>query len=402
MIEDAQANVAPTVRATPPSVVFVGKGMAPLAPGHGAAKWTGDFEKKVAIWERHLHPVVISTGPPGIHRVGNTKVVAFPALRPAFLGGMLFYPVATLVAQLSAARSRARVIVCQSPFEGLGTLLYRHLIPKNRRPLVQIEVHGDWRAAPRLYGSQGRRLLAPITDRLACWALRRADRVRVVSDWLGTLVREVGYDGIMDKYLTYTDFSQFTDPPVQLLPAMPRVIYVGVLQRYKGVDVLLRAWRDVAREIPAAHLTIVGDGPRRAELQRIVLDLDIDANVSFREALPRSELRDAIDASALLVLPSRSEGLGRVVPEAMARGRAVVGSNVGGIPEAIEDGVTGLLVPAENPKALASALSGLLGDRARLETMGSEARERTVDKQPGIEFDAGAARLAAWAANGRM
>jgi glycosyltransferase involved in cell wall biosynthesis len=202
----------------------------------------------------------------------------------------------------------------------------------------------------------------------------------------------------MDKYLTYTDFSQFTDPPVKPLPTMPCVIYVGVLQRYKGVDVLLRAWRDVARDIPDAQLTIVGNGPRRRELQRIVVNLGIGANVSFQEAVPRSELSHAIDASCLLVLPSRSEGLGRVVPEAMARARPVVGSNVGGIPEAIEDGVTGVLVPPENAEALASTLSGLLGDRVRLEAMGSAARERIEDRQPATEFDAGSARLAAWAA----
>jgi glycosyltransferase involved in cell wall biosynthesis len=372
--------------------------MAPPTPGDPAAKWTGDFEKKVAIWEKYLRPLVVSTGPTGIHRVGDTEVLAFPALRPAFLGGVLFYSAATLVAQLWAIRNSAQVIVCQSPFEGFGALLYRKMIPKGRRALVQVEVHGDWRTAPRLYGSQGRRLLAPITDRIACWALRRADRVRVVSDWLGTLVREAGYDGSMDTYLTYTDFSQFTDPPVKPLPTMPCVIYVGVLQRYKGVDVLLRAWRDVARDIPDAQLTIVGDGPRRRELQRIVVNLGIGANVSFQEAVPRSVLSRAIDASCLLVLPSRSEGLGRVVPEAMARARPVVGSNVGGIPEAIEDGVTGVLVPSENVEALAATLSGLLGDRARLEAMGSAARERIQDRQPATEFDAGSARLAAWAA----
>ncbi len=84
----------------------------------------------------------------------------------------------------------------------------------------------------------------------------------------------------------------------------------------------------------------------------------------------------ALDSATLLVLPSRSEGMGRVVIEAGCRGRAVVGSRVGGIPDVVADGETGLLVPPGDAAALSEALERVLSDRALAERLGVEARIR--------------------------
>src|SRR5262249_16017665 len=82
--------------------------------------------------------------------------------------------------------------------------------------------------------------------------------------------------------------------------------------------------------------------------------------VTWTQSLPGNAVADALDAATVLVLPSRSEGLGRVVVEAFCRGRAVVGSRVGGIPDLVTDGENGLLVPAEDPEALPDALLSVL------------------------------------------
>ena len=96
--------------------------------------------------------------------------------------------------------------------------------------------------------------------------------------------------------------------------------------------------------------------------------------VTWAPSLPGDGVARALDAASVLVLPSRSEGLGRVVVEAFCRGRGVVGSSVGGIPDLVTEGETGLLVPPEDPDALADALVAVLSDRALAGRFGTAAR----------------------------
>src|SRR5207253_11521903 len=116
------------------------------------------------------------------------------------------------------------------------------------------------------------------------------------------------------------------------------------------------------------------------------------------DPMPQAALARLLDASTCLVLPSRSEGLPRIVVEAMARGRAVVASAVGGMAELVDDD-TGRLVPTEDVLALAEALIDVLADRDRAAAMGRVARRRAEARQPVAEYEAGIARLAAWTAS---
>jgi glycosyltransferase involved in cell wall biosynthesis len=95
--------------------------------------------------------------------------------------------------------------------------------------------------------------------------------------------------------------------------------------------------------------------------------------VTWTESLAASEIATALDDATALVLPSRSEGLPRVVIEAFCRGRPVVGARAGGIPDIVEDDVNGVLVPPGDPDALAAALVRVLGDRALAERLGASA-----------------------------
>jgi glycosyltransferase involved in cell wall biosynthesis len=105
---------------------------------------------------------------------------------------------------------------------------------------------------------------------------------------------------------------------------------------------------------------------------------ELPAQARWDERLTTPEVADALDAATALVLPSRSEGLGRVVVEAFCRGRGVVGSRVGGIPDIVKDGRTGILVAPDDAAALADALGRVLSDRALAERLGAEGR-REVD-----------------------
>ena len=145
-------------------------------------------------------------------------------------------------------------------------------------------------------------------------------------------------------------------------PDLPRpsVTTLCGLHPRKGVDDLIRAFALVAPRHRAAHLNIVGDGPERAALAALAAELGLAGRVRFHGEVgaPQGILR----ATDVFVLASRSEPFGLVNLEARSAGCAMIGTAVGGIPEALEHGRAGLLVPPRDPPALARALDDLLGD----------------------------------------
>jgi glycosyltransferase involved in cell wall biosynthesis len=250
----------------------------------------------------------------------------------------------------------------QSPYEAAAALAARRLAGSGAR--VVVELHGDWRTATRLYGSRLRRVLEPLTEPLARAALRRADVVRTISGYTSELIRPLGRAPAA-VFPAYVDLSAFTARPPVPLPDRSAVLFVGVLERYKGIDVLARAWPAVAART-GATLHVVGDGPLAATVA--------GTGVRWDRRLSQEEVARALDRASLLVLPSRSEGLPRIVIEAFCRGRPVVGTRAGGIPDIVADGVSGLLVPPDDPDALADALVRALEDRALLERLAEGAR----------------------------
>ncbi len=132
------------------------------------------------------------------------------------------------------------------------------------------------------------------------------------------------------------------------------------------------AWRRVAPEVPGASLRIVGSGALTPLVERLVADLP--RQTSWTRRLSQPEISATLDESTCLVLPSRSEGMGRVVVEAFCRGRAVIGSRVGGIPDLLEDGANGLLVAPGDTASLAGALRRVLTDRELAARLGRGAQ----------------------------
>jgi glycosyltransferase involved in cell wall biosynthesis len=148
---------------------------------------------------------------------------------------------------------------------------------------------------------------------------------------------------------------------VRPLPERPQALFVGVLERYKNVDGLADAWRLAAPRVPEANLRFVGAGTLQPAVEELVRDLP--AQTRWEERLSQPEVSHALDESTFLVLPSRSEGMGRVIVEAFCRARPVVASRVGGIPDLVEDGRNGLLVELGDTKSLADAVVRMLTDR---------------------------------------
>ena len=159
----------------------------------------------------------------------------------------------------------------------------------------------------------------------------------------------------------------------------PILLCLGRVVEDKGFDVALSAFRIVLNELPDARLVVAGDGIARQNLERLAADLGVDDRVEFTGTVDREEVPSLIDAATLVIMPSRwEEAFGLVALEAAQRARPVVASRVGGLQEVVVDGETGLLVPREDPAALADAVVSLLRDPARAAELGRKARERAV------------------------
>jgi glycosyltransferase involved in cell wall biosynthesis len=150
------------------------------------------------------------------------------------------------------------------------------------------------------------------------------------------------------------DLDTFLDRPAAPLPVRPVLLFVGVLERYKAVDVLAEAWRRAAPRVPETTLQLVGRGTMSDVPRSLVAELP--DRVRWTERLSGAEVAAAMDGATALLLPSRSEGLPRIVVEAFCRGRPVVGARAGGIPDIVRDGENGLLVAPEDAVGLAEAI----------------------------------------------
>lgn len=189
---------------------------------------------------------------------------------------------------------------------------------------------------------------------------------------------------ICNSRYTAGEVSKLTDQPVTVVPfgctveACPtaksadkpvkEVLFVGRLVARKGLDYLLRALPAIDGQLPV-HLHVVGDGDQGATWKALANRLRIADKVTFHGAVSKEELERQYAKADVFVLPAivdergDTEGLGVVLVEALSFKTPVVASNVGGIPDVIKDGQTGLLVPEKDPAALASAVVRLLLDR---------------------------------------
>ena len=318
------------------------------------------LERKFEALRERFDLRVLATSADGRARdVGTFRLVG----RLPLLDGPLFYLLLPLRVRRLAREHRPVAIVTQSPYEAAFVWLGR------TRAHVVVELHGDWRTATRLYGSPLRRALSPLGDAVGAFGLRRAAAVRTISSYTSNLVRELGVEPAAE-FPAFMDLELFSDRPPVPLPPTSAALFVGVLELYKNVDGLAAAWRLVAQRLPGAQLRIVGRGSRADVVKRLAAELP--AQTTWVERLSQEDVARAMDEATCLVLPSRSEGLGRVLIEAGLRERGVVAMAVGGIRDVVEDGVNGLLVSSD--EELADALVRVLTDRPLAERLGAVAR----------------------------
>lgn len=159
-----------------------------------------------------------------------------------------------------------------------------------------------------------------------------------------------------------------------------RIISVGRLHRTKGHDVLLEAIHRLSTEGLELSVAIAGDGPERSALEAQARQLGLQGRVTFLGSRGQGEIIEQMRGSDIFVLVSRFEPLGVAYMEAMAMGLATIGTTEGGVTEIIDDGVDGLLVPPEQPAALADAIRGLARDPELRRRMGRAGRQKIVNR----------------------
>ena len=233
-------------------------------------------------------------------------------------------------------------------------------------PVFRTVHHVDDFAEPRLFEFEKK-------------AVRHADHRFVVSDYWKRELREsygldatVAYNGL--------DKNDFSDLPNRK-SSVPTVLFVGGLEPRKGLEYLVLAMADIAEEVPDAHLeAIAKTGFRGVDsvgwFELLAERAGVSDRVTFTDSVTQYALLQHYSDADVVVLPSRNEGWGLSLMEAMACGRAVVGTTVGGIPELVRDDVDGILVPPGDIRALAAAVVRLLRDNDLRERMAASGKER--------------------------
>jgi glycosyltransferase involved in cell wall biosynthesis len=345
-----------------PRVLFVGRNRLSLPlPAWLARKWDALGEQ---LELRVLGSVAAGRG------VDDGRFALAAPARHA--DGLRFYLDMPFRVRRELRSFRPDAVVAADPFLGAAVLAARRLT--GSRAKVIVEVHGDWHTFTRGYGSPVRRILSPLTDRIASFSLRHADATRALSGFTSGLVDAERGRPATAAFPTYSDLSAFTAGPVAPLPDRPTAVFVGMLEAYKNIDGMAAGWRRVAEAVPGARLILVGKGRRAAVVEELVRD--VPEQVEYHPELSPAEVADALDRSTVLVLPSWPEGLGRVIIEAFARGRGVVATGAGGVLDLVTDGVEGILIPPADTDALVDALTRVLTDRGLAERLGRAAHER--------------------------
>lgn len=298
-----------------------------------------------------------------------------PALRY-----MAMFVVGPWLALWLILRYSVRILVAQSPYEGSAAAWAKVMAGwLGLRVALVLESHGDFEESLFLE----RKVPIPGLYRLFMrgavhFALRHADVLRAVSNSTREQLSRWMPGRPVIMFPAWTDIEAFLEAGAHEVRDRAEIVYAGVLIPRKGVHHLIYAFGQVAPGFPEAKLLIIGreENPAyAAELKREVAQLGLSARVAFVGEMPQAELATRMRDGAVFVLPSCSEGLGRVVFESMALGLPVIASRVGGIPDIIEEGVTGFLVPPGDEPALADRLRWILAHPQEARSMGKLAEE---------------------------
>lgn len=226
-------------------------------------------------------------------------------------------------------------------------------------------------------------------------SMRLADRVVTNSKYTSSLIPRSVIRKSSVLYPSVAPSMSFSNRNPSKQVRRKTILFVGRLVKRKGVADLIEAVRLLEGDLPETVLEIVGDGPEKKELERLVADLGLAAKVTFYGTLRGDQLNERYANCDVLVMPSRTieddvEGFGTVFLEAGLFGKPSIGTDSGGIPEAVLDGITGIIVEEGDVQQLALGLRKILTDQNLAATFGEKAKERVLAE---FTWEAGTNRL---------
>jgi glycosyltransferase involved in cell wall biosynthesis len=283
------------------------------------------------------------------------------------------------------------VITTQDPFATgfIGYLLKRKLgVP------LAVQLHGDF-LDNRYWLRES--LKNPIFNMFGKWLIKRVDGIRVVSHGIKRKLVECGLPDhkiwVVSAPVFLTKFKKSSPEKVRdirrrySLPAGRSVLFVGYLTKAKNVPNLLKAARVVSQRYNDVKFLLCGGGEERENLEHLSQELGITDNVAFTGEIPHDELPDYYHACDIFVLPSSHESFGLVLLEAGMAGKPVVSTDLTGPRDIVVEGVTGFLVPPQNPDELAARILTLMEQPELARQMGENAHRHissSFDTEAGI------------------
>jgi glycosyltransferase involved in cell wall biosynthesis len=338
------------------------------------------------LLERSVEAYVLTSG---------MEIQGYPCTVRTRCGKRLFYSVSA--AYLKWIRKMDFDVINVHADSGLGLIPF--LAAEKCRAKIVTTLHNSYlseqRSIRRLEGFQRRHAHPNIDEYILKYLLTPvkffgtyvdcafSDRIVAVSAWTRETCK-VEY-GIPEEKISVihngVDLTEFNPQIARTrirskfsLGENPIILSVGCASIWKGLPYLIRSMVDVTAKLPDAKLIVVGSKRYKSQMQLLARDLGIQENVLFPGLVTREELSSYYSACDVVAMPTTCEGFPIVVLEAMASGRPVVASRVGGIPEAIETGSNGILFDPGNISQLAQALLCLLEDEPLRRDMGHKAR----------------------------
>lgn len=333
------------------------------------------FKVRLEYLSRYYNGVLLTNGPSEpIQQIGEFEIIKYPDKDyMTFLDILLFYVYAIkLVKKHTREDQRFDLIVTYDPLKMgiLGVLLAKFCGAK-----FIVEVNGDY-ADIKNYSDESnkikrlikRKLYATITKSV----LKRANGIKLLFDRQIDFCRAVLKQPVIMRFPDFVDTSPFESSGEENV-----VLVAGFPFYRKGIDILIEAFKRVSNKYPDWTLKILGHYPDKILLDKYIAD---HPKIFHQKAVHYKDMPDQVRRCAIVVLPSRSEAMGRILIEAMAAGKARIGANVGGIHTVIEDGKDGFLFDSENVDALESLLDKLMGDAELRKKLGTASIKRADEE----------------------
>jgi len=313
------------------------------------------------------------------HVIQHAHFYLLPELPWVILRYFEMFLIVPFLALWLILRYRVRILVAQSPYEGVSAAVAKNVAAWfGYKVGLVVESHGNFEED--LFGQ--RQILFPQLYRLfmqnaAHFSLKHADVFRAISRSTFQQLQRWSPGKLIFQFMAWTDIDAFFKASQAEKKSSPALIlYAGILIPRKGVIHLLNAFAQIAEDFPDVRLILIGAEENAEyvhELQAQVKEYGLTKRVMFIPPLSQEKLAQRMAQASVFVLPSFSEGLGRVVVEAMAAGTPVIGSRVGGIPDLIEDEANGFLVPAGDEGLLAEKIRWMLEHPESARQMGRNA-----------------------------